>query len=132
MNTTLRAIIGVLVGVVIAGLVIFGVEMLGHQVYPVPGDLDLNNQQDLADFVATLPIGAFAFILAAWFLGTFLGGFAAAKIAGQHHGIVAGIIAVLVLAGAIFNMINIAHPIWFMGIAVAGIPLSGYLAARLA
>ena len=132
MNTTLKAVIGVLVGVIIAGLVIFGIEMLGHQVYPVPGDLDLSNQEDLADFVATLPVGAFAFVLAAWFAGTFLGGFTAAKIAGQNHGIVAGIIAALVLAGAIFNMINIAHPVWFMGIAVLGIPLSGYLAARLA
>ena len=103
----LRTILGVIAGVVVMFGVIMGTEYLGHQVYPPPPGLDPMNpahEQAFMQFIATMPVGAKAILVAAWTLGAFAGGFIAAKIA-QHPRVAAVIVALVVMSGVVMMMI---------------------------
>lgn len=127
-----RGVGATVVGVLIAGLSIAGVEWLGHRLYPPPAGLQANDLEALAAHVATMPIGALLFVLLAWLLGVFLGGLAAAYLAGRRHRLYAGVVVAVILLGAIANFAMIPHPAWFMALTVLTLPLAGFAAAALA
>ena len=127
----LRKILAGVAGVVVAGLVVYAVEWAGHAVYPPPDGLDFADPEQMAPYVAGLPVGAFAFVLAAWALGAFIGTFVACRIGTARPQIYAAVVAGLILVGAIANMVVIPHPVWFMIAAVVLITAAGWLAARV-
>jgi hypothetical protein len=127
-----RGIGGTVAGVLVAGLTIAGVEWLGHRLYPPPAGLKSDDLEALAAHVATMPIGALLFVLLAWLLGVFLGGLAAASLAGRRHRLYAGVVVAVILLGAIANFAMIPHPAWFMALTVLTLPLAGFAAAALA
>lgn len=127
-----RGIGATVVGVLVAGLSIAGVEWLGHRLYPPPAGLQANDLEALAAHVATMPIGALLFVLLAWLLGVFLGGLTAASLAGRRHRLYAGVVVAVILLGAIANFAMIPHPAWFMALTVLTLPLAGFAAAALA
>jgi len=127
-----RGIAATVAGVLVAGLTIAGVEWLGHRLYPPPAGLKADDLEALAAHVAAMPIGALLFVLLAWLLGVFLGGIVAALLAGRRPRLYAGVIAAVILLGAIANFAMIPHPAWFMTLAVISLPLVGFAAAGLA
>ncbi|MFN7781287.1 MAG: hypothetical protein ACK5PG_00925 [Lysobacterales bacterium] len=127
-----RGIGATVAGVLVAGLTIAGVEWLGHRLYPLPAGLQANDLQALAAHVAAMPIGALLFVLLAWLLGVLLGGLIAALVAGRRPRLYAGVIAAVILLGAIANFAMIPHPAWFMALTVLVLPLAGFAAAGLA
>jgi pimeloyl-ACP methyl ester carboxylesterase len=127
-----RGIAATVAGVLVAGLTIAGVEWLGHRLYPPPAGLKADDLEALAAHVAAMPIGALLFVLLAWLLGVFLGGLLAALLAGRRPRLYAGVIAAVILLGAIANFAMIPHPAWFMALAVISLPLVGFAAAGLA
>jgi hypothetical protein len=127
-----RKIAAVLVGIVVAFALVFCVELVGHQVYPTPEGLDFTQPEVVADFMKTLPFGAFAFVLGGFALATFFGGFVAAKIARDRPFLYAGIIGALMLAATSANLLMIPHPLWFSITSLALIVVAMILAGRLA
>ncbi len=127
-----RGIAATVAGVLLAGLTIAGVEWLGHRLYPPPAGLKADDLEAMAAHVAAMPIGALLFVLLAWLLGVFLGGLLAALVAGRRPRLYAGVIAAVILLGAIANFAMIPHPAWFMALAVISLPLVGFAAAGLA
>ncbi len=130
MNQTLRAILAVLAGLVAAALMIMLVERVGQGVYPLPGDLNLADVDGVKAYIMDMPAGAHLFVLAAWMVGTYLGGVVAGSVARRRPPLFAGIIAACILAGAIFNMVVLPHPFWMLAASVLGIGLAGWFAAR--
>ena len=124
-----RGIAGTVTGVLVAALTISGVEWLGHRLYPPPAGLKADDFEALAAHVATMPIGALLFVLLAWLLGVFVGGLLAALLAGRRPRLYAGVIAAVILLGAIANFAMIPHPAWFMALTVLVLPLAGFAAA---
>jgi len=127
-----RGIAATVAGVLLAGLTIAGVEWFGHRLYPPPAGLKADDLEAMAAHVAAMPIGALLFVLLAWLLGVFLGGLLAALVAGRRPRLYAGVIAAVILLGAIANFAMIPHPAWFMALAVISLPLVGFAAAGLA
>lgn len=127
-----RKIAAVFLGIVVALALVFVVEMLGHQVYPPPTDLDFTRPEVVTSYMQTLPIGAFIFVLGGFALATLGGGFVAAKVARDRPNLHAGIIGVLMLCATGANLLMIPHPLWFSVTAVALIIVATVLAARLA
>ncbi len=127
-----RKILAVIIGAAIAILLVSLIEFLGHQVYPVAQDIDMNDQQAMAAYVKSLPLGALAFVIGAWAIATLAGGFAAAKIAGEKPQVFAGIIGALVLLGTAMNLMAIPHPLGFSITAVVLIAFMSFVAGRLA
>ncbi|WP_091240325.1 hypothetical protein [Aquimonas voraii] len=117
-------------GVIAAGLIIAGVEWVGHRLYPPPAGLKADDLQALAAHVSSMPVGALLFVLLAWLLGVFAGGLLAATLAGRRPRLYAGVIAAVVLLGAIANFAMIPHPSWFMALTAICLPLAGFAAAE--
>jgi hypothetical protein len=68
---TLRSIGAILGSVLVGVIVIAAVEALSTVIYPLPAGFDPKNTEAMRAHIASLPIGAFLFVLAAWGLGSF-------------------------------------------------------------
>ncbi|MDH3531462.1 MAG: hypothetical protein OEO82_00955 [Gammaproteobacteria bacterium] len=120
-------------GAILAGLIttfalIYGIEMLGHSIYPPPAGLDFSDSDAMRPYIASLPIQALLFPMFAWFIGTFCGVLLARQLGTARPIVFATVIGMLVLAGTIANLIMIPHPLWYAVIAVFGIIGSAWLA----
>lgn len=124
-----RTLLGAVAGLVSAVLTIMLIEFVGHQVYPPPAGLDPMVTADMAKIMQTLPIGGMLFIVAAWLVGAFEGGFIAALIARGSHPRAAAIVpALMVMSGVVGMIVQIpGHPAW-MAIVGLLLPIPAALA----
>ncbi|MEM8816154.1 MAG: hypothetical protein AAFX56_17765 [Pseudomonadota bacterium] len=127
----LTKVVAVLAGIVAAFAAIAIIQSIGHAVIPPPADLDVSDIEAFREWMATLPVAAFLFVLAAYYGGAFLGSFVAGWIAGLRSLIYPAIVGGLVLAGTIANLMTIPHPLWFSLLALIGIPVCAYFGGRL-
>jgi cation transport ATPase len=132
MNPTIRSILGIIVGVVLAFFVIAAVEYLAYVVFPPPAGLDPRDAADMPQILAQMPVAAFLIVGIAWALGAFVGGWGAARIARRAADTHIAIITAVILVGAIWNMIRLPHPAWFWVVAIVLILLGGLGARRMA
>ena len=119
-------------GVLVALAAIFIVEILGHQLYPMR-EVDLRDGEAVAALIASLPTGAFLFVIAAWLAGAFGGGLVAAW-SGQRVW-AAWLVGALVAVAAIANVFMFPHPAWMQLAAViapaVGAAVAGHVARTL-
>lgn len=123
-----RLILGIVAGMVAAFATVFAIDLAGHQIYPLPSDLNMRDPEAVGAFIETMPAGALAVVVIAWFAGALDGGVVASLIARRAWTVwpIAGAVA---LAG-IVNVLMIPHPAALqIGAVVA--PLLGGLAASL-
>ena len=128
----LRKVFGSLAGIIAAFAVITLVQMIGHQVIPPPSGMNPADPDSIREAMASLPIGAFLFVLLSYFLGAFTGSFVATWLGGVRVRTSAIVVGGLVFAATVANLVMIPHPIWFSVVALAGIPVSAFFGARLA
>lgn len=131
MNTRLRLVLAAVAGVLAAFIMVAVVEALGHALYPPPPGLDLTDSARFAEYVRSIPVEAMVFVIIAWFLATLGGGLVAIVVARRRAVLLAGIVAGLLLAGAVVNLLAIPHPIWFAFAGIAGIILAFILAMSI-
>jgi hypothetical protein len=127
----LRSIGAVMAGLVVAFVLIIGVEAFGAVAHPAPPGVDLHDLEQCKAHVARFPAGVLAISAALWALTVFVSAWLAARLGtGQRsfHGIVVGGV---LLALAAFNMCLLPYPLWFEGANVVLIPLATVLGARL-
>jgi hypothetical protein len=140
-----RSIVAVVVGFVAAFIVIEAMEITnfvanrpdnGKSAFDQMKEME-ENPKAMQAFVETLPTGALVVVLLGWQAGAFLGGGVSALIAGRGRLLHAGVIGGLILAGTIFNALNMkkhydfTHPDWMI---VAGLLLplpSSLLAGKI-
>lgn len=130
-KTSLRNVLGVVVGVLVGGVTIAMVQMLGHQVYPVTVNIDFNDKEAMATFMQSLPTGSLLFVIVAYIVGSVVAGAVAAFIgrgARVRHALVAG--AFLLIAG-IINLMAIPHPLWFNLLTILVFLPAAWLGGRL-
>lgn len=124
-----RNIGGILAGILAGFLAIWLIEMIGHVFYPLPSDITLGNREQLAALIRGMPLGAQAFVVAAWLGGALVGGAVAYRIVGRRWApwTIAGFVAL----ASILNILMIPHPEWMQVGAVVAPLLGGFLAAHL-
>ena len=121
----LRKVIGVVLGIVLANLFIFGWEMLGHQL-PLGGRILTPQDAALPGAIDAIPLPAKLWVVAGWFLGAFLGALLAFRVARWDY---AGwIVGALVAAAGIANIVMLPHPMW-MALCAVALPFVGALLA---
>ena len=118
-------------GVVVAFVLVWLVEMLGHAVYPPPANLDFADADAMRDYIATLPIGAFLFVGGAWFVATLGGTITACKIGTAKPMVFAAVVGGLMLVATAANLIMIPHPLWFAVLGIVGILVAAWLGMKL-
>ena len=121
-----RIILGLVAGAVAAFASVFLIEAIGHAVYPIPADLTSGNREQMAALIRSLPPGALAFVVGAWFAGALVGGAVAALIARRRWA--AWFITALVALASIVTTFMIPHPEWMQVSAVIAPLLGGLLA----
>lgn len=128
----LRTILAVLVGLVAAMLLIFGLETLGMMMFPPPAGMPLETEADLTRLVAMSSTGKKAWVVFGWAFASFVGGWLAALISRRHRRIAALAVAVFIVAGTLMNAMVIPHPMWMNVLGVLlPVPLA-LLGAQLA
>lgn len=118
-------------GIIVAGLLVWLVEMLGHAVYPPPTDLNFADAETMRAYIDTLPLAALLFVAAAWFIGTLGGTVLACKLGDAKPMIYAIVVGGLMLVATVANLIVIPHPVWFSVLGVAGIVVAAWLGMTL-
>ena len=99
----LRSFFSIISGLLGAAIVVGLVGMLGYAVYPPPFGIEVHDMQTLLILIEFVkPLGVFMFIIAAWMLGSFAGGYCSAAFAEKsklNHALVVG--AILMVLGVI-------------------------------
>lgn len=127
-----RRIIAFIAGIAVAVALVMVIQKLGHSLFPPPTDLDPADREFMEAYVASLPWGPLAFVIASYFVATLVGGWVAGAVAGEWPLLYAGVVGFFILAGAISTVMMIPHPTWFTMAAIAGIVIAALLAATLA
>ena len=131
MSPVVRSVIGVLAGIAVAMFVIAGIEHLASLAFPPPEELDPGNPDDRRRMIEEAPTGALMLVVAAYAIGTFIGGFVAARFAPRMPNLHAGLVATAIIAGTAWNLASYQHPPWFWAASIAAIVFAGIGAARL-
>ena len=116
-----RAIIAVVVGLVAAFVSILVTEMVGALAVPAGVAPSLKDAERMRDYLAGLPLSAYAFILAAYLIGSAVGGVVATRIVGQPASRCVWIVGGLLLATTVANLVLVPHPLWFSIASVVAI-----------
>jgi hypothetical protein len=112
-QSILRFVLGIVAGVAVMFVVIMGIELIGHRLYPPPPGIDPTRTADIAAMLAAAPLGALASIVIAWVCGAFAGGAVAAFVSRTWPKSAAIVVALLVLAGVIGMILQVpGHPRW--------------------
>ncbi|MGK6318392.1 hypothetical protein [Sphingomonas sp. DT-204] len=125
----MRKLLGVIAGIVTAMVVIFVVEMIGHRIAPPPANLDMTDKAALSVYVEGVPFALELMVALAWFLGALAGGHVALRIA--HWPPASWIVAVVIAAGGIANVIQLPSPLWMQAAAVLAPLLGGWAALHV-
>jgi hypothetical protein len=131
MSGAARSLGAIALGVITAMLVIVAGDTLAHAFYPLPAGIDYRDKPAMSAAIGNLPSGAFAIVLLGWALGSFLGGFVAAKMADRRRLFHALIVGVILLAAGIANLVQVPHPPWMWVAGIIVFPLGAYLAGRM-
>lgn len=126
----LRLVLGVIVGIVSGFVVIYAVEQVGHQIWPVATELDLKDKAAAAVFLANMPLGGLLTVVAAWILGAYTGSVVGLMIADRRR--IAGVVpAAVIFAATVLVLFMLPHPLWMAVGGLGGIIAAGWLADRL-
>lgn len=125
-----RSILAVALGFVLGIVLIAVMQSLGHFIYPPPEDLDLTNPEALKNLIDSAPVGALLLVVLAYAVGSFGGGWLAARLAQKSHILHGMIVGGLLMTAGIMNLLMIPHPLWFWIVSVAAYFPAAYAGAR--
>lgn len=109
-----RNFVAVIIGLTVAGAIVWTIEMTNYNMHPLPPGLDVTDKEAMTEYIKTLPAMAYVMVLLAHILGSIGGAWVASIVAASHERKIAiGIGAFLLVMGAI-NLLMIPHPTWFM------------------
>ena len=124
----LRAILGVVAGIITGSFCIWGVETVNHLLHPYPADMNANDIEAFKSYIENLPFLGKFMVIVGYALGALVSGFISTKIARNGKPTAAIICGLIFLSFTIYNMMVLPTPIWFwvLGILVWGLVLAGY------
>lgn len=126
-NRIISVVAGIIVGWIIVGLG----DMITHQMYPAPPDMDYTNKESLKAFINSLPTSAFIAMIGVWAISAFMGGLVTGKLAKENWKRQCLITGIILLLANVANMLTIPHPIWVNVLtAIMYVPLA-YLGGKI-
>jgi len=133
MNSTVKNILAVILGLIIGSIVNMGIIMVSSSFIPPPDGVDVTTMEGLKSGIHLFKPKHFIFPFLAHALGTFVGAMLAYKIAKKHKMKIALLIGVFFLIGGIINIFTLPSPIWFAILDLGGayIPMA-FLGGALA
>jgi hypothetical protein len=132
MNSTLKNILAVALGIIIGGFVNMGIIMMSSSIIPPPEGADLTTTEGLKAAMPLMEAKHFLMPFLAHALGTFVGAFIAYYLAANNKMRFALAVGIWFMIGGIAMIILLPSPIWFtiVDLCLAYIPMA-ILAIRL-
>jgi hypothetical protein len=130
MKILLRNILAAVLGVIVAGLVIAGIQQINLRIHPPPAGLDLKDAAALKAYVATLPVSAFIGVLLSYFVGVTGGGWLATRLSASRHARQGMMVGVLFFVASIANLNSLPHPVWFWIANLVVVPAAAWLGMK--
>jgi len=126
MNPKLKLVLAVLAGIVIGGLVNFGIVLLGPQVLEYPEGIDFTDEESFMANAHLLTGIHYFWAFLAHAIGTLVGGLVAAKIAPQNKLKYALFVGAFFLIMGISMAMKVPAPGWFVALdlLVAYLPMA--------
>lgn len=125
----MRTFFAAVLGIVVSFIIVFLVEMIGMNLFPIKMKVDPKNIQALRSMINNIPLPALITVIIGHGLGMFLGAFAAFKIQPKSMTPML-MIFLLMLIATISNLAMIPHPMWFMITDVSIVVLAALIAWR--
>lgn len=122
-----RKILGVVLGVIVAGIAVAAGEFALSAIWPMPqhGQPDA---EAMKTFMAGVPLGMKLGLAAVYAAATFFGGIVAASVAkGRWAG---WVVTTIMLMLTTANFVMLPHPIWLVALCLVGIAGAGWFATR--
>lgn len=127
-----KNLLAIFAGIVTGFVVVAIGDAINHQAFPPPEGIDFNDKAALEKLMLTMPTWVLGCMLLSWLVAAFAGGFVAGKINKEGWKKSCLITGIVLLAGAVANMILIPHPVWMMAGAGIGYIPCAYAGGRLA
>ncbi|MEM9365804.1 MAG: hypothetical protein AAGD07_07390 [Planctomycetota bacterium] len=132
MKSTLRNLGAVAAGVVAGVVGVSLVQSLSNALYAPPESVDINEPEQLAQWIRGLPTAAFLIVLASWGVGCFLAGGVARWLATDRI-LWPGLVAVAFpFLATMATLSMLPHPIWMWPGGMVVCLLGGYVGMRCA
>jgi hypothetical protein len=132
MNPMVRSVVAITGGLVAAFVLIMLGQAAGSPFFPAPAGTDTSDPDSMRRAMRSLPVAAFLVVLAAYALGSLVGGWVAARFAPKAplaHAL--GVGAILTFAGVV-NLTSLPHPAWFWVVNLPEFILFAWLGAQVA
>lgn len=126
----LKTIGGIVAGIVVAFATVAIIDLANHQVFPRPEGLDLRDRDAVGAAIMGTPGAGLGLVVFAWFAGALAGGAVAALVTGLRWA--AWLVAGLVAASSVANILMFPHPGWMQVMAVIAPALGGVVAGHYA
>lgn len=131
----MRYVVGLVVGLLVGVAFVAIVQGISGQIYPLPADLDITDKQQLNDWAAILPFGAWVLLYVSEVGGAFVAGLVCGSIARARWFLGLFIIGCFFSLFGLLNMLSFRHPGTYVVLSlVAYIPMAvwgGQLGAKL-
>ncbi|MES2096606.1 MAG: hypothetical protein V4459_07580 [Pseudomonadota bacterium] len=124
----MNRVIGLIAGLIAAFAVIFGVEWIDTNLYPLPV-IESDDPGELAKIILAMPLAAKVLVVGGFFSGAFVGGAVALRLSQWRPS--GWIIAIVIALGGIASVMMIPHPVWMRVAAVVAPFVGGWLAERI-
>src|SRR5579871_4391259 len=128
MKSALLILTGVLFGLLVAFVIVVGVEFFCSVVHPFPADFG-GTQDEVCRHVARYPQWVLAVVVPAWAAAAFVGTWTARGIGNVFASAIVGL---LVLAALVFNISMLPYPLWFKIANLLAIPTAMVAGSRWA
>ena len=125
-----RTIGGILLGVVIAVALVFAIEWVVGLIIPAPADFNMRDPEQVRARVASMPTWVILLVLVGWLVGTWLGSYAAVRIARTKKLWPGLVVGAIIFLSTLYNIMTIPHPIWFVAVSLLVIPIASWSGAR--
>lgn len=126
MNTYIRNILAVIIGLVLGASVNMLLIMSGPHLIPPPAGVDVSDAQSIGASIHLFEPKHFVFPFLAHALGTLVGALTAFLVAASYRSTFAYVIGAFFLAGGISVTFMIPAPVWFtvLDLVVAYLPMA--------
>ncbi|CAG1000696.1 hypothetical protein PHYC_02857 [Phycisphaerales bacterium] len=122
----LKWIGGFVLGLVVAMALVTGVEVVNGILHPPPAGFQ-GTHEEVCTLVESYPAWLLVTSGVAWAFTAFLGTWIAKRIGGRGAGLTVGL---LLLAGAVYNVLVYPYPLWFKGGVLVGMVVGVLVGSR--
>jgi hypothetical protein len=126
LKSALRNLAAVCLGLIVAFLLLIGVELFSAVVHPVPPGFG-GTQEEMCQHVARYPPWVLGVVVPMWAIVAFLGTWTAGRIGNVYADQLVGLLLVEAL---VFNLAMLPYPVWFKIANLCLIPIAILVGSR--